>query len=70
MSDRHLRILRYIARQSQRELDHHDAADHTGDAAAKGRRQSLGGAARRTRGQVTAAEERREPSPPDGKATP
>lgn len=63
MSDRHMRILRHIARHSQRELDSHDAVDHAGDAAAADHRQHLGDAAMRTRGQVTAAEQRRKPSP-------
>jgi hypothetical protein len=44
MSDRHLRILRYIARHSQREVDSYDAVDHTEDPATR-RRQSLGDAA-------------------------
>jgi hypothetical protein len=69
MSDRHMRILRYLARHSQRELDSYDAGDHAGDAAAD-HRQHLGDAARRTRAQVTAAEERRDPSPPAGRASP
>jgi hypothetical protein len=63
MSDRHMRILRHIARHSQRELDIHDAVDHAGDTAAAEHRQHLGDAANRTRGQVTAAEQRREPAP-------
>ncbi len=63
MSDRHVRILRHLARHSQRELDRHDAGDHAGDAAATDHRQRLGDAARRTRGQLTAAVQRREPSP-------
>jgi hypothetical protein len=70
MSDRHLRILRHLARHSQRELDSHDASDHADDAAAADHRQHLGDAATRTRGQVTAAEQRRKPSPPAGKASP
>jgi hypothetical protein len=64
MSDRHLRILRH----RQRELDSYDAVDHAGDAAAAGQRRYLGDAATRTHGQVTAAEERRKPSSPAGKA--
>ena len=65
MSDRHMRILRQMARYSQRELDTHDAVDHSGDAGAADHRQHLGDAARRARGQVTAAVRRRRPTPPE-----
>ena len=74
MSDRHMRILRHIASRRQRDLDQYDAADHSGEAAAADHLQHLGDAATRTRGQVTAAEQRREPSshepsPPTRRAT-
>lgn len=59
MSDVHLRILRLFARQRQRELDDHDAADHTNDAASPGRRRDLERAAGRTRANVVKAEARR-----------
>jgi predicted phosphodiesterase len=60
MSDRHMHILRQVARQAQRELDHYDSVDHAGDASSKGRRDQLVRAAKRTRAQVTDAEMRRD----------
>lgn len=33
MTDRHMRILRHMARQAQRELGHHNTHEHAGDAA-------------------------------------
>jgi hypothetical protein len=60
MSDRHMHILRQVARQTQRELDHHDSGDHAGDAASTGRRDYLVRAAKCTRAQVTDAEMRRD----------
>jgi hypothetical protein len=59
MTDLHLRILRLLAKQRQRELDHHDAAEHTGDARSAGRRRDLERAATRTGANVAAAEARR-----------
>ncbi len=59
MTDVHLRILRLLARQRERELDDHDAADHPGDAASADRRRMLDRAAGRTRANVAAAEARR-----------
>lgn len=77
MSDVHLRILRRLAHQTQRELERHDTVDHAGDAASTGRRAYLARAVKRTRGQVAAAEQRREaaeqrpqPSSPVRKARP
>jgi hypothetical protein len=63
MTDVHLRILRLLARQRQRELDDHDAADHAGDATSASRRRELDRAAGRTRASVAAAEARREDPP-------
>jgi hypothetical protein len=59
MSDRHVHILRQVARQTQRELAHHDSVDHDGDATSKGRRDYLLRAAKRTRARVADAELRR-----------
>jgi hypothetical protein len=59
VSDLHIRILRQVARQTQRELDHHDIVDHAGDAASTGRRDYLARAANRTRARVADAEQRR-----------
>jgi len=68
MSDLHLRILRILAKQRQRELDDHDAAEHTGDAASPGRRCELERAAARTKANVAAAEARRRyPRPARGR---
>jgi hypothetical protein len=58
MTDVHLRILRLLARQRQRELDEHDAAGHP-DASSGGRRHELERSAGRTRANVAAAEARR-----------
>jgi hypothetical protein len=38
MSDCHIRILHHIARQTQRELEHHNTVEAAGDAASTGRR--------------------------------
>lgn len=59
MTDRHLHILRQMARQTQRALDHHDGVEHAGDGASTGRRDYLVRAAKRTRAQVADAELRR-----------
>ena len=68
MTDRHMRILRHMARQTQRKLDHHDTLEPAGDAASSDRHDYLEHAANRTRGQVAGAEQRRRASPPAGKA--
>ena len=75
MTDRHMRILRHMARQAQRRLDHHNALEPAGDAGSTGRRDYLKHAGKRTRGRVAAAEQRRraaerrpQPSPPARKA--
>ncbi len=57
MTDRHMHILRQMARHTQRELDHHDTID--GDASSKNRRDLLVRAAKRTRARVADAELRR-----------
>lgn len=54
-----MHILRQVARQTQRELDHHDSADQAGDASSTGRRDYLVRAAKRTREQVANAALRR-----------
>jgi hypothetical protein len=58
-----MRILRHVAGQTQRELEQHDTVDHAGDAASRGRREYLVRAARRTRGRVADAEQRRNRRP-------
>lgn len=59
MTDLHLRILRLLAKQRQRDLDDHDGGDHAGDAGSAGRRRELEQAAARTGANVAAAETRR-----------
>jgi hypothetical protein len=60
MTDLHLRLLRMVAKQRQRELDDHDAAaDHGRDPASTGRRRDLEHAAGRTQANVAAAQARR-----------
>lgn len=59
MADRHMHILRQVARQTQRELDHHDSIDQAGEASSTGRRDYLVRAAKRTRARVADAELRR-----------
>jgi hypothetical protein len=59
VSDSHIRILRLMAHQTQRDLDDHDALDHAGDTASPGRRHDLVRTATRTRGRVAAAQARR-----------
>ena len=58
MTDLHLRILRMVAKQRQRELDDHKAADHAGRASAQ-RRRDLEREAGETEANVAAAEARR-----------
>jgi hypothetical protein len=77
MTDRHMHILRQVARQTQRELNNHDSIDHDGDISSKGRRDYLVRAAERTRGRVADAELRRnlgrrntpQESPPMGRGS-
>jgi hypothetical protein len=60
MTDTHMRILRLVARQRQRHLDDHDAAERTGEpGSGGGRRRSLERAATRTGVQLAQAEARR-----------
>lgn len=59
MTDLHLRILRMVAKQRERELDDHDAADHAGGRTSAGQRRDLEHAAGRTKANVTAAQARR-----------
>ena len=59
MSDRHMRVLRVVARHRQRELDLHEAADALPEAGSAARLQDLVQTAARTRARVAAAEARR-----------
>ena len=59
MTDRHIRILRLVAHQAQRELDDDHSLDHIEDTASTGRREHLERAAARTRARVTDADQRR-----------
>ena len=59
MTDRHIRILRLVAHQAQRELDDDHSLDHIGDTASTGRREHLERAAARTRARVADADQRR-----------
>src|SRR5436190_18773260 len=54
MTDRHIRILRLVAHNAQRELDDDHSLDHIEDTASTGRREHLERAAARTRARVTA----------------
>ena len=62
MSDRHIRVLRVVARDRQRKLDDHEGAANIPEATSTSRRRELARAAARTRARVTAAEARRGPS--------
>jgi hypothetical protein len=64
VSDLHLHILNLVAHRNQRELNHHDAVNHVGDAASAARRQDLERTATRTRARVAAAQARRRYHPP------
>ena len=59
MTDRHIRILRLVAHNAQRELDDDHSLDHIGDTASTGRREHLERAAARTRARVADADQRR-----------
>jgi hypothetical protein len=59
VSDSHIRILRLVAHESQRELHNHDAVDHNDDAISTDRRQNLERAATQTRARVADAQTRR-----------
>jgi hypothetical protein len=59
MTDRHIRILRLVAQQRQRELRSHDAVDHDADGASRVHRQHLERAATQTSTRVTDAHSRR-----------
>jgi hypothetical protein len=67
MTDVHLRVLRMVARQRQRELHDHDAAGRAGGVASTGHRRNLEQAAGRADANVAAAEARRR-SPRPGRA--
>jgi hypothetical protein len=58
MTDRHLRILRLMAHQRQRELRNYEAVDHGGEAVSTDRRQHLEQAATRTSARVVDAQAR------------
>jgi hypothetical protein len=59
MTDTHIRILRLMARQRQRELRNHNAANDKSDATSSDRREHLEQAATRTSARVADAERRR-----------
>jgi hypothetical protein len=59
MSDRHIQILRVVARHRQRKLDDHDAVANTPDPTSTSRRRDLARVATRTRARLAAAEARR-----------
>ncbi len=58
MNDSHIRVLRLIAHECQRELRNHDAVDHSDDISTNWR-QNLERAATRTRARVADAQTRR-----------
>jgi hypothetical protein len=64
MTDPHIRILRLMAHQRQRELRNYEAVDHTGDAVFADRRQHLERAATQTSARVADAQARRRPPRP------
>ncbi len=59
MTDLHLRILRMVAKQRQRDLDDHDVADQASGPASTGHRRDLEKAAGRTKDNVATAQARR-----------
>jgi hypothetical protein len=59
MTDAHMHILAAAARQTQRQLDDHDAAESAPSAGSTERRQDLETKATRTRARVGAAQARR-----------
>jgi hypothetical protein len=59
VSDLHLRILRHVARRTQRELDDHDGLEHPGESTVGARRRELARLAAQARGQASAAQARR-----------
>jgi hypothetical protein len=64
MTDPHIRILRLMAHQRQRELRNYDAADQNGDGVSSDRREHLEQAATRTSARVADAQaRRRQPRP-------
>lgn len=65
VTDSHIRILRLVAHEAQRELDDHHSLDHIGDTASTGRREHLERAAARTSARVVIAGERRRNRRPD-----
>ena len=60
MNDRHMRILRHMARQTRSELARDDTLAPAGGTGLTGRRDYLKRAAKRARGQLAAAEQRRQ----------
>jgi hypothetical protein len=65
MTDVHMRILRRVARQTQRELEAHDESENAGGTAAAGRRRHLERAATRTRARVAGAQAQRRGQRPE-----
>jgi hypothetical protein len=68
VTDRHIRLLRLMAHQRQRELRNHDAVDHDGDPISTERRRTLERAATRTSARVTDAQTRRRQTRPSRNA--
>jgi hypothetical protein len=65
MTDRHLHILRHMARQRQRVLQRHDDVDHAGAAESAALRRRLARSVKRTSARVITAEARRALPQPD-----
>jgi phosphoribosyl 1,2-cyclic phosphodiesterase len=65
MTDRHLHILRHMARQRQRVLQTHDDVDHAAGTGSAARRRRLAQAVERTGARVRHAEARRDAPQPD-----
>jgi hypothetical protein len=59
MTDRHIHVLRVVARHRQRQLAEHSAADDRPDTTSPERRRELEQMAARTRAQLAAAQARR-----------
>jgi hypothetical protein len=65
VTDRHLHILRHMARQRQRVLQRHDDVDHAGAAGSVAVRRRLAQSVKRTSARVITAEARRALPQPD-----
>jgi hypothetical protein len=65
MTDRHLHILRHMARQRERVLERHDEVDPAGGAEFAAIRSRLAQSVKRTSARVRSAEARRDGPKPD-----